>query len=115
MVDKLGGKFFAFMASLVADGGPSVTRWVFLRTSEVISLGWLGMVGCACFVFVKHQHVDITWCGMVLTLGAGLFKFAQEAQKTKLTLDATSATSMDSGPLSTAVETKGSDTGASNG
>jgi hypothetical protein len=75
--------------SLPFDGGPSVTRWVFLRTSEVISAGWLALVGAAIYQYVRFGKADAIFCGMVLTLGGGLFAFAQQTQSKKLDLGAT--------------------------
>ena len=74
--------------SLPFDGGPSVTRWVFLRTAEVISLGWLALVGAAIYQYARFGKADAIYCGMVLTLGAGLFGFAQQTQSKKLELGA---------------------------
>lgn len=85
------GKCFGWMQLIKAlpfDGGPSATRWVFVRTAEVISLGWLALVFGAVYTFIRFGKVDAIYCGMILTLGAGLFGFAQNAQTHKLSLDA---------------------------
>ncbi len=73
--------------SLPFDGGPSVTRWVFLRTSEVVSLGWLALVIAEVYRYIKFGTADTIHCGVILTLGGGLFAFAQNAQVKKLSLD----------------------------
>jgi hypothetical protein len=88
--------------SLPFDGGPSVTRWVFLRTGEIISAGWLALVGAAVYQYVRFAKADVIFCGMILTIGAGLFGFAQQAQVTKLSIDSKSGT-VESTPLSTTV------------
>jgi hypothetical protein len=75
--------------SLPFNGGPSVTRWVFLRTSEVISFGWLCLVGGAIYQYARFGKADAIFCGMVLTLGGGLFAFAQQTQAKKLAIDST--------------------------
>lgn len=75
---------------LPSDGGPSATRWVFIRTAEVISLGWIALTVGAVYRYVRFGTTDAIYCGMVLTLGAGLFAFAQNAQVTKLSLDSKS-------------------------
>ena len=41
-----------------SEGGPSVTRWVFLRTAEVISLGWLALVGAVVWRYAKFGTTD---------------------------------------------------------
>lgn len=70
--------------TLPMDGGASVTRWVFVRTSEVISLGWLALAGGAVYRYIKFGTADLVFCGMVTTIAAGLFGFAQQAQVAKL-------------------------------
>jgi hypothetical protein len=89
--------------SLPFDGGPSVTRWVFLRTGEIISVGWLALVGAAVYQYVRFAKADVIFCGMILTIGAGLFGFAQQAQVTKLSIDSKGGT-VESTPLSTTVK-----------
>lgn len=107
-VGKYVDKFSSFMAALVQDGGPSSTRWVFLRTAEVISAGWLMLVGSVIFVFVHNPHPDAlifgAMTGVVLTLGAGLFAFAQQAQTTKLALDSKGNGTVTNTPLSSEVK-----------
>lgn len=82
------------VSKLPSDGGPSVTRWVFLRTAEVISLGWLSLVGAEVYAYARYGKADAIYCGMILTLGAGLFAFAQNAQTTKLSLDSKTTTTI---------------------
>src|SRR5260370_17219135 len=77
--------------SLPFDGGPSVTRWVFLRTAEVISFGWLCLVGAAIYQYARFGKADPIYCGMVLTLGGGLFAFAQQPHSNTLPLPPTPA------------------------
>lgn len=81
------GTWMDVIKALPFDGGPSVTRWVFVRTAEVISLGWLGLVFGAVWEYVRVGKVDAIYCGMIVTLGMGLFGFSQNAQTTKLAID----------------------------
>jgi hypothetical protein len=90
--------------SLPFDGGPSVTRWVFLRTAEVISLGWLCLVGGAVYQYIRFAKADVIYCGMILTLGGGLFGFAQQTQVAKLSMDSKNSSSVESTPLSSTVK-----------
>lgn len=90
--------------SLPFDGGPSVTRWVFLRTGEIISFGWLCLVGGAVYQYSRFGKADVIFCGMILTLGAGLFGFAQQAQVAKLSMDSKNSSSVESTPLSSTVK-----------
>lgn len=88
-LDKLTSsatKWLETVRQLPYSGGPSVTRWVFVRTAEVISIGWLALVGSVIWVYARYQKADAIYCGMILTLGAGLFKFAQQTQVAKLSI-----------------------------
>lgn len=90
VITGAGGKVLSWVQLIKAlpfDGGPSATRWVFVRTSEVVSLGWLALVAGAVYTYCRYGKADVVYCGMILTLGAGLFGFAQNAQTTKLSLD----------------------------
>lgn len=93
IVTKVTG-WIQIIKSLPFDGGPSVTRWVFLRTAEVISLGWLCLVGGAIYQYARFGKADVIFCGMILTLGAGLFGFAQQTQVKKLAIDSSSTTTV---------------------
>lgn len=73
------------------DGGASVTRWVFVRTAEVIALGWFLLTVGAIYEYIRFGKADVVYCGMILTLGGGLFAFAQNAQVTKLSIDSKGA------------------------
>jgi hypothetical protein len=78
----------AYMASLVSDGGPSATRWVFLRTAEAITLGWLGMVAVLCIRYIHTGNTDAALITAIITVMGALFGFASLNQNTKLAIDA---------------------------
>ena len=94
-VSNRAASWSQLIKALPFDGGPSATRWVFIRVAEVISLGWLALVFGAVYTFVRFGKVDTVYCGMILALGTGLFGFAQNAQTTKLSLDSKTTPSCD--------------------
>lgn len=77
-----------FMASIVEDGGPSSTRWVFLRTAEVVSFGWLSLVAAGCYRYGRFGTFDGGLLALIGTLAAALFGFATQTQNTKISTDA---------------------------
>ena len=81
------GSWTEIVKSLPFDGGPSVTRWVFLRTSEVISLGWLALALVAAFRIYKFGSCDAGVLTLIFTLATALFGFSTLNQNTKLTVD----------------------------
>ena len=87
-IQNLINRAITYMASLATDGGPSATRWVFLRTAEVVSLGWLCIVFTVIYRIVRFGVADGTWLGLIFTLAGALFGFSALNQNTKLTLDA---------------------------
>lgn len=93
---------------MALDGGPSVTRWVYLRVAEIVGLGFLFLVGGAVYRYVRYGNADVIYCGLIGTIGAGLFGFAQQAQVAKLNLDKSggAATITNTTPLSNTIETK---------
>jgi hypothetical protein len=75
------------MASLVVDGGPSVTRYSYLRTVEIVSIGWFSIVIA---VVVRYVHTGLADGGVLAligTLAATLLTATALNQNTKLTLD----------------------------
>lgn len=76
------------LKSLPYDGGPSVTRWVFLRTAEVVALGFVVMVGGGVYRYVRFGTADAIFWAAVGGLGGAMFGFAKSAQVTKLSIDA---------------------------
>lgn len=88
--DFLGKIDLARSRAEVADGWRRFShRWVLVRTSGVISLGWLGLVGGAVYRYVKFGTTNLVFCGMITTIGPGFFAFAQQTQVTKLTCNKT--------------------------
>lgn len=117
-ISKITDKISEYMSALVKDGGPSITRWVFVRTAEIISFGWLVMVACACTYLMvgifASKHMDGVcfgaFVGAIVTLGGGLFAFAQQTQNTKLALDSKASgipSVTTTNPLSSKVESTG--------
>jgi hypothetical protein len=85
---SLFDRFFAFMGSIVADGGPSSTRWVFLRTAEVVSFGWVALVVSVAYRYWKFGTSDGAMLTAIVTLAGALFGFATQTQNNKISTDA---------------------------
>jgi hypothetical protein len=110
------GTWLEIVKSLPFDGGPSVTRWVFLRTAEAISIGWLCLVGALIYRVARYGDANPALCGLIFTLAGALFGFAALNQNTKLTVDAKSTGSPSTitttgGKVETGTENKSNDDG----
>lgn len=84
---KAGG-IIQTIKALPFDGGPSVTRWVFLRIAEAVTFGWLCLVGATIYGLVVNHHADIALCSLVGTLAAAMFGFASNNMNVKNTTEA---------------------------
>lgn len=103
-MQSIQNRFFAFMASLAAEGGPSSTRWIYMRSSEVFWFGWLSIVLAAIYRYVRFNDANAGWLTLIGTLAAAGFAFVQNAQTTKIAIDAKAAgTSTSTTPLSSTV------------
>lgn len=74
--------------ALPMNGEPSVTRWVFLRTFEVIALGWLALVGVVIYRYAKSGTADAAICALIGTVAAGMAGFASNNMNIKTTTEA---------------------------
>ena len=109
VTNKAAG-WMQIVKALPYDGGPSVTRWVYLRTAEVVSLVLVMMAGAAVYEVAKYRGLDAVLAGLILGLATALFAFAKGAQATKLAVDAKTpgaASSVESGPVSSKVQDEG--------
>jgi hypothetical protein len=70
------GDILTTIKALPYDGGPSVTRWVFLRIAEAVIFGWLCLVGALVYGVVRHGHGDGAVAAAVCSLAAAMFGFA---------------------------------------
>ena len=84
---SLCNRLLVFMLSLVTDGGPSVTRYVYLHTVEIVSIGWFCLVVSIIWVYI-HTHTSDA--GMLALVGGMIVPMLTATalnQNTKLTLD----------------------------
>ncbi|WP_263418661.1 hypothetical protein [Terriglobus albidus] len=85
-------KLWQVFKSLAIQGGASSTKWVFLRTAEVVSVAFLALVASvARQIWLGHWPDLQTWAG-ITGLASMLFGFAAKAQNHKAVLDSQSAT-----------------------
>lgn len=85
------GKIADFMLKLASDGGASTTRWVFARTAEVVSFGWLCLVAAQVYRVWRFGTTDAGLLTLIGTLAAALFSFATYTQTTKMSIDSKSS------------------------
>jgi hypothetical protein len=88
MIQALINRLMAFMTSLASDGGPSSTRWIYMRSSEIFWYGWFFIVLAAIYRYVRFADANAGWLTLIGTLAAAGFAFVQNAQTTKLAIDA---------------------------
>lgn len=103
-------RFTAFMAALAAEGGPSSTRWIYMRSSEVFWFGWLIVVVAAVYRYVRFADANAGWLTLIGTMAAAGFAFVQQTQAKKIAIDSqqamaqTGSASSVSDSMATAVE-----------
>lgn len=85
-------RFFTFMASLVIDGGPSVTRYAYLRTLEIVSAGWFLLVLATIWRYLRFGTTDGGMLGLIGSILVPLLGASAINQNTKLTADAAKIT-----------------------
>ncbi len=98
------------LKALPFDGGPSVTRWVFLRIAEAVTFGWLCLVGALIYGLVAFHHADPAIATLVGTLAAAMFGFASNNMNIKNTTEAQlgsgKSSTTSSTPLTSSTEVK---------
>jgi hypothetical protein len=81
-------KLTAYMASLVTDGGPSVTRWLALRVTEASMFLVACLVASIIIRLVTKGDSHTGVLTMTTTVWLALITATSLNQSTKLTLDA---------------------------
>ena len=76
------------MASLVTDGGPSVTNWLALRTTEAMQILVALMVLTECVMCLRGKGTDAGMISAIVTIGLALITATSLNKNTKLALDA---------------------------
>jgi hypothetical protein len=88
VVTNLLNKALGYMGALVKDGGPSLTRWLALRVTELMSLLVAVMVITECYVTAfKGRGSDAGIVSAIVTISLALITATSLNQNTKLTLD----------------------------
>lgn len=79
-----------YMASLVVDGGPSLTRWLALRVTEAMTFFVGAMIFTMCHNIWIGRGSDAGIISAIVTISLALITATSLNQNTKLTLDAKS-------------------------
>lgn len=104
MMQALSNRLFAFIERLATEGGPSSTRWIYMRTSEVYWFGWLMCCLSAVYRYVRFGDANGAWLGFVGAMAAAGFAFVQQTQAKKITVDSQTAMAQ-AGTPSTSTDT----------